>query len=452
MPPASAESIPIPVYAARAWLNQEAETASAVADAEGYKVPENEQEAKKQRYALLWLGSAEKSKVVSASDLRPGQTLIVPSSYSGADKFGWHGRIDENTKPVEDIAELAFRRQARFRVSAEMLAHWFATAAQEAPDLTSEANACLMDTPLFERREAVYALFRRISSIEVFPDEPWWLAHLRLRANILTQTNRLKLDVLETLEPNKQYLVVTLLDAKLNREIAFGNQTELVASEDASDEGSATLPPEPIVLEDHCEGVASELRVSATRLRLPKPLLHALEFTARWHDVGKCDDRFQLWLHGGDELSRRGFDGLLAKSLPGQSSRSWKQARVLATYPEGYRHEFLSVWMLAQSKEPLPDAPGSDLAELASYIIGVHHGFGRPLPPVTQPTEGERVVETLHETSFDSSTSYPYERLGGGWPDLFWKLVRRCGWWTLSYLETLLRLADRRRSRQEEQA
>jgi hypothetical protein len=59
MPPASAESIPIPVYAARAWLNQEAVTASEVADAEGYKVPETEQETKKPRYALLWLGSAE---------------------------------------------------------------------------------------------------------------------------------------------------------------------------------------------------------------------------------------------------------------------------------------------------------------------------------------------------------------------------------------------------------
>jgi CRISPR-associated endonuclease/helicase Cas3 len=171
-----------------------------------------------------------------------------------------------------------------------------------------------------------------------------------------------------------------------------------------------------------------------------------------WHDAGKCDDRFQIWLHGGDELSRRGFDGLLAKSLPGQSSISWKRARVLAAYPEGYRHEFLSVWMLAQAIKPLPEAPGSELADLASYLIGVHHGFGRPLPPVTTHTESERVVETLHEARFDTSTNYPYARLSGGWPDLFWKLVRRYGWWTLSYLETLLRLADRRRSRQEEEA
>jgi CRISPR-associated endonuclease/helicase Cas3 len=456
MPPASAESIPIPVYAARAWLDQEAVTASEVADTEGYKVPETEQETKKPRYALLWLGSAEKSRVVSPADLRPGQTLVVPSSYSGADRFGWHGRSDEDTKPVEDIAELAFRRQARFRVSGRMLAHWFATAAQEAPDLTLEINACfmdrLLDRLLSERREAVHALFRRISSTEVFPDEPWWLADLRLRANKLNQTNRLKLDVLETFERSEQCLVVTLLDAKLNREMGIGNETELFASDDAGDEGSATLPPEPVVLEDHCEGAVSELRVSATRLRLPESLFHTLEFTARWHDAGKCDDRFQLWLHGGDELSRRGFDGLLAKSLPGQSSTSWKQARALAAYPEGYRHEFLSVWMLAQSRTPVPDAPSSDLAELASYVIGVHHGFGRPLPPVTQPTEGERVVETLHKTRFDASTCYPYARLGGGWPDLFWKLVRRYGWWTLAYLETLLRLADRRRSQREEEA
>jgi CRISPR-associated endonuclease/helicase Cas3 len=401
---------------------------------------------------LLWLGSAEKSKVVDARYLRPGQTLIVPSSYSGADQFGWHGRSDESTKPVEDIAELAFRRQARFRVSWKMLAHWFATAAQAPPDLTLEVNACFLDTPLSERREAVHALFRRISSTEVFPDEPWWLGDLRLRTNKFTQTNRLKLDVLETFERSGQCLVVTLLDAKLNREMAIDNETESVASDDATDEGSATMPPEPVVLEDHCKGAVSELRVSATRLRLPEAMFNALEFATLWHDAGKCDDRFQLWLHGGDELSRRGFDGLLAKSLPIQSSTSWKQARVLAAYPEGYRHEFLSVWMLAQSTKSLPDAPGSELAELASYIIGVHHGFGRPLPPVTQRTEGERVVETLHETRFDASTSYPYARLGGGWPNLFWKLVRRYGWWTLAYLETLLRLADRRRSQQEEEA
>jgi CRISPR-associated endonuclease/helicase Cas3 len=448
MPPASAESIPVPVYAARAWLLQEEEAASEVADAEGYKAREVQQEAKKQRYALLWLGSAEKSKVVGADDIRPGQTLVVPNSYGGADQFGWHGRNDGR---VQDIAELAFRRQARFRLSKEMLVHWFAATTKEPPDFSSELNACFADTPLFERREAVHALLRRIALTEASPNEPWWLSELRLRAWKLTQTNRIKIDVPETID--EQHLAVTLIDAKLNRAIVANQEVELVgASEDASDGGSATAAPQPVMLKDHCEGVASEFRRSATPLRLPAPIFHALEFAARWHDAGKCNDRFQIWLHGGDELPRRGFDGLLAKSLPGQSSISWKRARVLAAYPEGYRHEFLSVWMLAQATKPLPEAPGSELAELASYLIGVHHGFGRPLPPVTTHTEGERVMETLHGTRFDTSTSYPYARLGGGWPDLFWKLVRRYGWWSLSYLETLLRLADRRRSQQEEEA
>jgi CRISPR-associated endonuclease/helicase Cas3 len=41
-------------------------------------------------------------------------------------------------------------------------------------------------------------------------------------------------------------------------------------------------------------------------------------------------------------------------------------------------------------------------------------------------------------------------RLGEGWTDLFWKLVRRYGVWGLAYLEAVLVLADQARSHQEE--
>jgi CRISPR-associated endonuclease/helicase Cas3 len=76
--------------------------------------------------------------------------------------------------------------------------------------------------------------------------------------------------------------------------------------------------------------------------------------------------------------------------------------------------------------------------ELVLYLIGVHHGYGRPLFPVWE------------ETAPDTPSGWQLARIDSGWVDRFWNLNRKYGYWGLAYLEGILRRADCMESRLEE--
>jgi CRISPR-associated endonuclease/helicase Cas3 len=103
--------------------------------------------------------------------------------------------------------------------------------------------------------------------------------------------------------------------------------------------------------------------------------------------------------------------------------------------------------------------------ELLLYLIGSHHGLGRPLWPVAEHDD--------LPASFDSRNDFPSRiecsldgmlltvagafrpelalaRFDSGWIDRFWRLLRRYGYWGLAYLEALLVLADHRQSELEQ--
>lgn len=72
------------------------------------------------------------------------------------------------------------------------------------------------------------------------------------------------------------------------------------------------------------------------------------------------------------------------------------------------------------------------MAPLVRYLVGSHHGRGKPWLP-SQPD-----VALWREAS------------GADWPTLHQDMVRAYGWWGLAMLEALLRLADWARSAEEQ--
>jgi CRISPR-associated endonuclease/helicase Cas3 len=163
-----------------------------------------------------------------------------------------------------------------------------------------------------------------------------------------------------------------------------------------------------------------------------------------WHDQGKRDRRFQAWLHGSElmALAELSADRPLAKS--GRDPKQWQSSAAFG-YPRGSRHEFISVRVFEEAA-----VESGEKGELIRFLIGTHHGHGRLFPPVlSDPTPVE--VSLGHDGKRITTTSdHRLYRLDSGWVDLFWRMVRRYGWWGIAYLEALLITADRSVSAREQ--
>jgi CRISPR-associated endonuclease/helicase Cas3 len=176
---------------------------------------------------------------------------------------------------------------------------------------------------------------------------------------------------------------------------------------------------------------------------LPAELIAALKLAARLHDIGKADPRFQLWLHKADRMAMLSANKLLAKSARSADWNEVRQYRELAGYPAGTRHECYSVAMARNNRI----LDGTD-SNLVLYLIGVHHGRGRPyMPAIDDP--GTTIKYELEGRQFNFSGQHHLEQIDSDWPDRFWQFCRQYGYWGIAYLETLIRLADQSQSAQE---
>ena len=163
------------------------------------------------------------------------------------------------------------------------------------------------------------------------------------------------------------------------------------------------------------------------------------------HDIGKADPRFQSLLRNGAPPG----DQLLAKSAEMPKTRAAVgRAHVASGYPDGGRHELLSVRLAESCPALLPKEP--ILRDLVLHLVGSHHGYCRPFAPVVADAEDGTVKFDLRGHQMQWSGPTGLERLDSGAADRYWRLVRHYGWWGLAWLEALLRLADWRRSEWEE--
>ena len=90
----------------------------------------------------------------------------------------------------------------------------------------------------------------------------------------------------------------------------------------------------------------------------------------------------------------------------------------------------------------------SEHRDLVRYLVGSHHGYGRAAHPVK--ADAGTAISLVHEGRPLEYIGKPaLQSLSSGWADLFVSLNRNYGPWTLAFLESVLRLADHRRSEQE---
>jgi CRISPR-associated endonuclease/helicase Cas3 len=213
------------------------------------------------------------------------------------------------------------------------------------------------------------------------------------------------------------------------------------------DDTSLTPAGRKVLLTEHTEDVKNCVDNFASRCGLANDFKNALVRAAEWHDQGKRDRRFQAWLHGSElqALAALAVGKPLAKS--GRDPVEWGRGDAFR-YPRGMRHEFVSVRLLeaAQSKQST-----SETNDLARILIGTHHGFGRAFAPVTKDRNPVQISVNHDGKTIEVCSDHRLYRLDSGWVDLFWRMVRRYGWWGLAYLESLLITADHLASAREQQ-
>ncbi|MCC7476805.1 MAG: hypothetical protein IT425_15550 [Pirellulales bacterium] len=169
-----------------------------------------------------------------------------------------------------------------------------------------------------------------------------------------------------------------------------------------------------LVLHDvHTRDVEAGVNAILDSLSIEPWIANALRLAAKWHDLGKCRERWQSGIGRPEHLKHL----LFAKS-----GRKWIARR------EGkYRHEFGSLLDVSQLDEfKKLDERSKDLV---LHLIAVHHGMGRP------HFEESQTIDPEHSGASRSAMSIEVVRR-------FARLQRTFGHWGLAYVESILRAAD----------
>jgi len=432
LPPVSAEAMSVSFLAAKRWLEGQSEPDSF--DVEGSV--DLDDDALDQRLelppraAVVWQGDS--SRVIPPKGLRPGQTIVVPATYGGIAHGNW---APASREPVNDVAELAAFRQGRrptLRLHPTVVGSLFGSA-------VTAPTPAPVDSESFTDRDMVVEWLGSLTTAPADDGLHDLVARLRGDPNSL-RVERLPRS---SDENAVEYFLI------VGRRGPAGTNGHSGDERVSTDGTASSFTGVEISLADHLAGVSETVTGFAERLGLSDAFVADLRLAGQWHDAGKADVRFQRWLHGGSEFKALVQAAPLAKSMARISGRvAMRLARERAGYPAGGRHELTSL-ALMKSASDLRAATGSD-SLLVQYLIATHHGYCRPLAPWTPDPNPVEVTFSRDGIMCECSSAHALERLDSGIAELFWKMVRRYGWWRLAWLEALLRLADHRQSEREQ--
>jgi len=440
VPPTTIEALAVPIYDVQSWL-AERTAAESLVDVEGAGVGGQGETHRKGRerstLVLRWCGPEDKrTRVITAAEIRPGDTIAVPASYGGCDKFGWD---PESTTVVRDVADPSARLarwRPALRLHAKAIMAWRWPARPEAAGELRDFEKELVDLLSCETQdeEARPDFQPIIAKLRDDPRAPAWVKQV----------------VTELATPPCRRIPVPYSDGsgwllegrrRLAREQIMqpGVEPEAAGMVTNEDNASSMIGHEVGITEHHW-AVGDRAREYGAAVGLPSPTIEDLAVAGTLHDVGKADPRFQVWLHDGDELAAATAGRLLAKSgKTARNAAAIRRARELAGYPEGGRHECLSASMILASPQAIPAGRNRDLI---IYLIGTHHGRGRAFMPVVPDSTPEVAEFERDGQMLRALCDHRMFHLGAAWTDLFWAMVRNYGYWGLAYLEAILRLAD----------
>jgi CRISPR-associated endonuclease/helicase Cas3 len=411
-PPHPGELLSLPPGSAYRWLMGGADT-DEFADLEGLPTTESRADIKRSEARKIVRvpprgpdGTID-PELISPSELRPGDVIVLPTHYGGCDRFGW---APASKAEVSDLGNFS---QAR-------------------PRLLLSPSVGVSEQLQEQAQEAI----RRMKSEEMSDEEAYaWLRDAML--SWLGEGGDQRLG--QTARRAAQRLGERLSKTGRAERLDGGRsqQTELVLlATPRRDSGRL-----PVLYDAHVEQVVSLTKQFVKSLGLSKPLIETLLSAAEYHDLGKLDPRFQAWLNDGSAVEQ---STLLAKSGRPPSDRRSRAARLASRWPRGKRHESISAMLVSK----VPRWPTPIDRDLLIHLVATHHGDGRPFRHFAPDEEPVRVTAELNggvSVEVTSDEEIPWSEHAGR----FQELSARFGPWGLAALECLLVLADRGASAKE---
>jgi CRISPR-associated endonuclease/helicase Cas3 len=458
-PPASPELVEIPVHQARRLIARSPqEDRHAMADAVALSdAPVFESDDDSRVGDASWCLRAAAGKDgrtyewVRASSLRPGDTVVVPATLGGYDDHGW---APAHQGAVRDLGYEANRRQRRLSVlrftEATLLDAMLAEGTDGSDSIASQATQAWHSivARVSEADEDADRVIALLLAHDVVPDG--WQRLLREMQDPGACASAAVLTMYGTdADPGGGFtLGARLRPEKAPRGGADWAPPEGEAQESTTAEDRSASVGRPVSLRDHSEHVAAFARRDSQKSGLDARLTATVELAAYLHDIGKADARFQADIRGEAVLFALGLlDPLGPEDLLAKSTRHYNP-RVPRATPDGFRHEALSVALA--KKHPRVADLDRDAIDLAMWLIGTHHGFGRPFfPPRNDTRSDSKTFVTLHGIEVEADATEAPLMLDSGWFELMSRVLRRYGAWELARLEAILRLADHQASKCE---
>ena len=455
-----AEFLAVPVSAILSWLRDTAEAPISDTDAapsreEARRTGRPDSGPVQRRLSSLrrWTGSEEEptEAIDRVDDIKAGDLLIVDPAMGGLRAATWDPsarpppRLDavhhaDPPEPVEDLgdqAQLAYEARATLRLDPRLLEGLELPGRLRAPRPQDEQNAVMA------RRTAIDGWLSAVLDLPTATLPDWMVRVIEL----LRVESGFDIEaVSEDTEHGYYVLVERSVDPGILDE--FDDKPSLTGAETK--------------LRDHLGGVGDKARNFGRRLRLPDEVVDDLRLAGELHDLGKIDSRFQAQMYGHDAVLIAAADEPLAKSVPSARTRRNEWPPV--------RHEISSVALVQSSPAILDLAHDPDLV---LHLVGTHHGYGRPLPPIKKDPSPQELTAVgrryrdgfrlgaggVHgsdasqgacgQVHMSVSSDLAETPLALEMADRFWRLQERYGHHGLAWLEAIFRLADQQRSAEE---
>lgn len=404
VPPRQAECVSVRICEARSWLGKE--TAG-----DGAQDTNKNSTMSGRSDWVRWGGSANDIDDPAPDDIRPGDIIIVDPAMGGLMGGTWSPSSTDAVDDLGDYAQLQHGGRITLRLDPNLI--------DGSPPRPSDEN--LESTPVRER-------IARWIEAQGDTTEP-------------EHQDAILGEIIKSLGSDFEIIPVGMDGERDKGYYILAKRTVDTTTMQGTDESESQIGTS-VTLAAHLKGVGKRARDVAKRLNLPDNISEDLYLAGVLHDVGKVDERFQSQLVGWDPVELEMQKEPLAKSLPGvRRVRNHPKG-----YPKGMRHEVASVALLESNKNILDAANDRDLV---MYLVGAHHGWGRPLPPIARDPKPRTLSYEFRGHKMSSGSDLTAGGLAASMAERFWSLTEEYGHYGLAWLESILRLSDHQQSAEE---